>query len=56
MIGPYTLMCVKAVVSMVLVEAEAKRAVVPVQVVAIIPTTLAGKLPADVPTQVSLSR
>lgn len=56
MLAPYTLMCVKAVVSMACVDLQARRAAVPVQIVSIIPTTLAGKLSSEVPTQTSLPR
>lgn len=56
MVAPFTLMCVKSVVSMMLTELDVGRALVPVQIVSIIPTTMAGKLPADVPTQVALPR
>ena len=56
MLAPFSLMCVKMIVSMVLSEVDAGRAQVPVQVVAIVPTASAGRLSEDVPAHVMLPR
>lgn len=56
MLTPYSNMCVRAAISMVLTDLETQRSAVPVQIVSIIPTILAGKLPASVPTHVHLPR
>lgn len=56
MLAPFSLMCVKMIVSMVVSEVDAGRALVPVQIVAIVPTASAGKLSDDVPAHVMLPR
>jgi len=56
MLAPFSLMCVKMIVSMVVSDVDAGRALVPVQIVAIVPTASAGKLSDDVPAHVMLPR
>lgn len=56
MLAPFSLMCVKMIVSMAVSDVDASRALVPVQIVAIVPTASAGKLSDDVPAHVLLPR
>ncbi len=56
MLKPFSVMCVKAVLAMAVSEVAAKRGLVPVQIVSIIPVALAGKLSPDVPSHVALPR
>lgn len=46
----------KMIVSMAVSDVDASRALVPVQIVAIVPTASAGKLSDDVPAHVLLPR
>jgi hypothetical protein len=56
MLKPFSVMCVKAVLAMAISEVEARRSLVPVQIVSIIPVALAGKLSSDLPPHVTLPR
>lgn len=54
MLAPYAVMCVKSLLSSVLTELDSGRPLTPVQIVAIVPTSTAGKLSDDVPAHVTL--
>ena len=56
MLAPFSLMCVKMIVSMVISDVDAGKALVPVQIVSIIPSASAGRLSEDVPAHVMLPR
>lgn len=56
MLKPFSILCLKTVLSIALSEVEAGAAYVPVQVLSIIPAAMAGKLAADAPTHVTLPK
>lgn len=56
MVKSYAVMCVKTTLSMVVTELKNHKNLVPVQIVSIIPTALAGKLSPEVPPHVTLPR